>query len=165
MASRQRLTILSRNRALDISFVRDKAGDILAASSYIVTPSRVRGLYAGASYRATTDPSRRTAIGRANRYLYWRDMLRFKEAGIRMFDFGGYYIGSEDEEKLRVNGFKAEFGGEIIHEFNCQSAVTIKGKLALWGIEQRARRMVKRRLQGLQSQSTWEKRHESSVPS
>jgi len=164
-ASRQRLWILARNHALDVSFVCDKFGDILAASSYIVTPTRVRGLYAGASYRATTDQSRRTLIGRANRYLYWRDMLRFKEAGVRLFDFGGYYTGSGDEEKLRVNGFKAEFVGEILHEFNCQKAITLKGKIALWAINQRAQSVVRRRLRALKSQSTREECHEGSVPS
>jgi hypothetical protein len=135
--SRPRIAILSSQKVFDVSFVRDSAGEILCASSYLVTPFRMRGLWAGAIYRSTPDPTRRTIIGRANRLLYWRDMLRFKAAGIRVFDFGGYYVGSEDEEKLRINGFKEEFGGQVIHEFNCATAPTLKGRLALWGIHKR----------------------------
>jgi len=145
LVSRERLRVLAGNGALDVSFVRDNSGAILAASSFIVTPSRVRGLYAGASYRGTNDSSRRTMIGRANRYLYWRDILRFRDKKIRTFDFGGYYTGSQDEEKVRVNGFKDEFGGSVVNEFNCEKPVTWKGKLALWFLHQRERRLWEKR--------------------
>ncbi len=145
LVSRERLSVLARNGALDVSFVRDKSGAILAASSFIVTPSRVRGLYAGASYRGTDDPTRRTMIGRANRYLYWRDILRFRDSKIRTFDFGGYYTGEQDEEKMRVNGFKDEFGGVVINEFNCEMPLTLKGKLAVWFLHQRERRLWEKR--------------------
>jgi lipid II:glycine glycyltransferase (peptidoglycan interpeptide bridge formation enzyme) len=144
--SRQRLRILASQRVLDLSFVRDAAGEILAASSYLLTPTRVRGLYAGASYRATADHTRRALIGRANRLLYWQDMLRFKRAGVRLFDFGGYYAGTDDAEKLRINEFKLEFGGKILHEFNCAMGVTLKGKVILWAIQQREQWLSQRRI-------------------
>lgn len=143
--SRHRLSILSRQKALDLSFVRDASGQILCASSYLVTPSRMRGLWAGAIYRSTTDPTRRTIIGRANRLLYWRDMQRFKAAGVSILDFGGYYLGSEDQEKLRINGFKEEFGGRVIQEFNCERALTLKGELALRAIRWRGERAMRKR--------------------
>lgn len=143
--SRPRIAILASQKLFDVSFVRDSAGEILCASSYLVTPFRMRGLWAGAIYRGTTDPTRRTIIGRANRLLYWSDMLRFKTAGIRVFDFGGYYLGSEDEEKLRINGFKEEFGGQVVQEFNCAKGLTPKGSLALWGIRKRGEWAVRRR--------------------
>jgi lipid II:glycine glycyltransferase (peptidoglycan interpeptide bridge formation enzyme) len=161
-ASRKRMAILAAKKAFDVSFVRDSSGDILAASSYLVTPERVRGLWAGAAYRSTTDQTRRTLIGRANRMLYWRDMLRFKEAGIQIFDFGGYYNGSDDAEKLRVNGFKLEFGGQVWHEFNCEMGITIKGKLALWALRQRGQFDQRRRARVLQPVV---EEHESSLPS
>jgi lipid II:glycine glycyltransferase (peptidoglycan interpeptide bridge formation enzyme) len=161
-ASRKRMAILAARRTFDVSFVRDGAGEILAASSYFVTPERVRGLWAGAAYRSTTDQTRRTLIGRANRMLYWRDMTRFKEAGVQIFDFGGYYTGSDDAEKLRVNGFKLEFGGQVWHEFNCEMGVTIKGKLALWALRQRGEFEQRRRARA--SQPVIEE-HESSLPS
>lgn len=161
--SRDRLSILSRNGALDVSFVRDSSGAILAASSFIVTATRARGLYAGASYRATHDSSRRTLIGRANRYLYWRDMLRFRDNGILVFDFGGYYTGDQDEEKVRINGFKDEFGGVVINEFNCQQPRTIKGKLALWFLRKREKRIWEKRALSTPRVVEAREQHESSV--
>jgi hypothetical protein len=158
---RKRLFILARQKALDLSWVRDQSGEMLCASSYVITPFRVRGLLAGASYRNTTDPTRRTMIGRANRLLYWRDIVRFKEAGFRFFDFGGYYMGSEDQEKLRINGFKEEFGGEVLHEFNCQKGMTVKGNFMLWAIRRRSEWMMRKRSRALQS--TVEE-NESSIP-
>jgi hypothetical protein len=143
--SRARIAILSRQKLFDVSFVRDGAGEILCASSYLLTPSRTRGLWAGAIYRSTTDPTRRTIIGRANRLMYWRDMLRFKASGISAFDFGGYYLGSEDAEKLRINAFKEEFGGRVIQEFNCERALSLKGRAALWAIHRRGEWAMRRR--------------------
>ena len=136
-ASRSRLSVLAQNNALDISLMSDSRGEILAASSAVFTPKRMRGLYAAASFRLTSDPTRRSLIGRANRYLIWRDILRFKEAGADLFDFGGYYTGNTDVEKLNINSFKTGFGGETRTEFNCEECVTLKGILARWAIAQR----------------------------
>jgi lipid II:glycine glycyltransferase (peptidoglycan interpeptide bridge formation enzyme) len=163
-ASRERMRTLADNGALDLSFIRDRSGELLAASSYVVTRGRARGLYAGASYRSTNDPSRRTFIGRANRYLYWRDILRLKESGIRIFDFGGYYAGNEDEEKLRVNGFKEEFGGRVLLEFNCELALTLKGKVALWAVHRRERRLWESRAAKASQTARTEKSDETSIP-
>ena len=160
-ANRKRLAILAEHRALDISWIRDTSGAILCVSSYVVTPFRLRGLFAGAIYRTTSDPTRRTLIGRANRLLYWRDMLRFKESGFRFFDFGGYYVGNDDEEKLRINGFKEEFGGKIVHEFNCARAITLKGKFILWAMLHRTDWLAKRRKLATVIRADG---HESSIP-
>jgi hypothetical protein len=135
--SRERLSILARHRALDTSFVSDPSGEILAASTSVLTPRRVRGLYAAASFRFTADQRRRSFIGRANRYLYWRDLLRFRESGAELFDFGGFYTGNSDHEKLQINQFKSSFGGKLQTEFNCEECVTLKGRLARWAIQQR----------------------------
>jgi lipid II:glycine glycyltransferase (peptidoglycan interpeptide bridge formation enzyme) len=163
-ASRERLSILSGNGALDVSFIRDRAGEILAASSYVVTPLRVRGLYAGVAHRATADPSRRTRIGYANRYLYWSDILRFRSAGVHLFDFGGYYTGVDDEEKLRVNGFKSEFGGLVVNEFNCEQTLTLKGQIAAWFLHHRERRLWKQRAAKTEQTIRTQEQHESSLP-
>jgi len=158
---RERLFILARQKMLDFSWVRDESGEMLCASSYIITPCRLRGLFAGASFRSITDPSRRNLIGRANRLLYWRDIMRFKEAGFRFFDHGGYYIGSEDQEKLRVNQFKEEFGGKIMHEFNCEQGISVRGKLVLWAMRRRGEWVTRRRSRALQSLA---EQHESPIP-
>jgi hypothetical protein len=126
--SRRRYRILADHGALDLSFMLDRCGEILVASSCLLTESRVRGLHLAAAFRGTSDPSRRSLIGRANRYLRWRDILRFRQAGIRTFDFGGWYRGQGDA--VRTNAFKAEFCGDIVEEFMCVQALTLKGRIA-----------------------------------
>ena len=158
---RERLFILARQKVLDLSWVRDESGEMLCASSYLITPCRLRGLFAGALYRSTTDTTRRSLIGRANRLLYWRDIMRFKEAGFRLFDHGGYYLGSENQECLRVNGFKEEFGGEVMHEFNCEQGISVKGKFMLWAMRRRGEWVTRRRIRALQSLG---EKHESPIP-
>jgi hypothetical protein len=160
-ASRERLLVLARQRVLDLSWIRDKSCEMLCASSYLIAPCRLRGLFAGALYRSTTDPTRRTMIGRANRLLYWRDVMRFKDAGFRFFDFGGYYIGSADQEKLRVNDFKEEFGGKVMHEFNCEQGITVKGKFMLWAIRRRGEWATRKRSRALPPPT---EHHERSIP-
>jgi lipid II:glycine glycyltransferase (peptidoglycan interpeptide bridge formation enzyme) len=70
-------------------------------------------------------------LGRANRYHHWEDMLRFKKSGISVYDFGGWYVGDTDQEKLRINDFKNKFGGQIVKNFNCNYCINIKGSLYL----------------------------------
>jgi len=162
-ASRPRLLTLASSGALDISYVRGREGEILSAISYLRMQGRARALYAAAAFRGTKDLTRRAAIGRANRYLVWQDILRLKKAGVRILDFGGYYTGSEDQEKLRINTFKKEFGGVVLHEYNCRVAVTLTGIAALSAIE--ARNLWQLRRRAAMAVTGGEQRtHETSVP-
>lgn len=136
-SSRSRLKLLAENEVLDISYVCHASGEILASSCSILTPKRIRGLYAAAPFRLAAESQQRSLIGRANRYLYWRDFLRFKEMGVDLFDFGGYYLGNSDPEKIRINTFKKSFGGTVRTEFNCQESMTLKGRLARWVIDRK----------------------------
>lgn len=134
--SRSLLCRLAAYRALGLSLVRGEDGEVLAANSYIVTPIRARSLYTAAIFREAEDSSRKSLIARAGRFMWWSDMLQFQRQGQSLFDFGGFYLGHNDQEKLRVNAYKAEFGGELRQEFNCEQGLTVKGKLALWALSQ-----------------------------
>jgi hypothetical protein len=70
-------------------------------------------------------------FGRANRVHHWRDMLRFREEGVAIYDFGGWYSGTEDRGLLGINRFKGAFGGRIDREYNADLALTWKGDMAL----------------------------------
>ena len=59
-------------------------------------------------------------------------MLRYKAAGIPLFDFGGWYHGRDDDELLRVNAFKEEFGGHVVREFHCAVPASVRGRIALF---------------------------------
>ena len=81
----------------------------------------------------------RNLIGRANRYLIWNDLLRYKDQGLKWFDFGGWYEGTTDPALLRINEFKKGFGGQVMREYVCEQIVTLRGWVAL-----NAARLLKR---------------------
>ena len=50
----------------------------------------------------------------ANKFLTWQAVRYAKQAGIRDFDMGGYYVGGERAREIEgVNVFKASFGGKL----------------------------------------------------
>ena len=71
-------------------------------------------------------------IGRANRLHHWLDVLRFRDEGFAIYDFGGWYAGRENEELLRINCFKESFGGKVVFHYKCDQGLSWKGSLALW---------------------------------
>ncbi len=117
-------------RALDLSVVRWE-GEVLVWHAHHRGRERVRLLHSVSLYRTAEDSSRRNLVGRANRYHHWQDICRFRAEGIALYDFGGWYEGAEDLEKVRINAFKEEFGGRIVPTFSCQHAITVKGQLVL----------------------------------
>lgn len=143
--SRSLLDRLARYRCLAISVVRSKEGEILAANSFVVTPRRARSIYTAAVFREPGASAIKGLVARAGRLMWWNDALYFQRQGVLLFDFGGCYLGQDDPEKSRVGAYKAEFGGELRQEFDCEQAGTVSGRLALWALHQvRARQGRKR---------------------
>lgn len=99
--------------------------------AYFCLGNRARLLHSASVYRESSDSGFRSLVGRANRFLHWQDMLKLKEQGIAIYDFGGWYAGNEDEAKLSINRFKEEFGGVIIKEYNGELPMGYKGRLYL----------------------------------
>ena len=117
-APAERLHALAEAAVLDLSTVcRDD--DPLVWHAYLRAGNRARLLHSASLFREYKDTGRRNMIGRANRYLHWHDLLRYKDAGIPLFDFGGWYSGHDNEELLRINAFKESFGGHVVPEFHC----------------------------------------------
>jgi hypothetical protein len=57
-------------------------------------------------------------IGRANRLQHFKDMLHFKANACDLYDFGGWYAGTEDQGRLMINRFKEGFGGQKVLQYN-----------------------------------------------
>ncbi|MGF1988224.1 MAG: hypothetical protein RMY62_010210 [Nostoc sp. ZfuVER08] len=137
-ADQKGLTKINRiqlqNRAdagvIDISRVKLKDGESLVWHVYYRTQNRVRLLHS-ASLKNNNNTTYQSILGRANRYHHWQDIVRFKNLGIVTYDFGGWYTGNTDREKLGINQFKEKFGGEVVKNFNCVYGITLKGKLYL----------------------------------
>jgi len=110
---------------------RDAQGHVLSWHGYVRTPERVR-LFTTVS---DMDPSRDThwnnLVGRAHRLHHWQDMLAFKNEGVRIYDFGGVYRGTEDSEQMNIARFKQSFGGCFADSYDAVVPLTIKGRLAL----------------------------------
>ena len=127
-----RLQRLSEIGALSLSQVRNEAGVPLVWHAYYRAKDRVRLLDSVSLVRDMGGTSQRSLLGRANRCHHWQDILAFRAKTIGIYDFGGWYGGGTDQKKLSINKFKEEFGGEIVLNYNCQSGLTLAGKVAIW---------------------------------
>ncbi|HUP70235.1 MAG TPA: methyltransferase domain-containing protein [Acidimicrobiales bacterium] len=126
-----RLNRLAEAGLLDLSSVIGEDGGALVWHAYVRTPERARLLLSATRPRAGSEPALRSLMGRANRWHHWRDMLRFQAEGVAVYDLGGWYEGSVDEGRLRVNAFKEEFGGQRVRMYNCVRPLTLRGVFVL----------------------------------
>jgi hypothetical protein len=116
--------------ALDICSAKDAKGNTLVYHAYYRNSRRASQLESPSLYRTFSDSTTRNFCGRANRHLTWNNILRYKAQGLKSFDFGGWYHGS-DPDMLNINEFKRGFGGKITREYQCEQIVTLKGRVVL----------------------------------
>ncbi len=131
LIDRSWLKLLMDAEALRLSRIRNAEGDNLVWHSYHWANRRATLLNSASLFRESDDAARRQLIGRANRLLHWQDMLSFKAAGAERYDLGGWYDGSTNEQRLKINHFKEEFGGEVVKNYICEQATTLRGRLFL----------------------------------
>ncbi|MDQ2775344.1 MAG: hypothetical protein M3Y57_10585 [Acidobacteriota bacterium] len=124
--------------SLDLSRAISEDGNVLVWHAYYRDAEHARLKYS-VSVSRDTDGAMRAVIGRANRFLHWQDIQRFKADSLTIYDLGGWYAGSDDEKLLRVNKFKDGFGGELLTAFHCTRALTTKGRLYIWVVDVRNR--------------------------
>jgi hypothetical protein len=139
---RAQLQALASAKKLALSIARGEEGSDLAAHAYLVGHGRARLTHSASLFRMEEDAAARARAGRANRLLHWNDLTVFRSMGVAWYDFGGWYLGSRDEALVRINAFKAAFGGEIVKEWNCLTAGSRFGSLylALRDLMRRAKR-------------------------
>jgi len=116
---------------LDLSVAKDPQGNVLVYHANYRDSHRATSLESPSLYRKLSAGAQRNLIGRANRYLTWTDILRYKEQGLKCFDFGGWYPGSADQERLDINRFKEGFGGQVAREYQSEQILTFKGWVVL----------------------------------
>jgi hypothetical protein len=127
---RPRLDLLARNGMLVLSRVTRGDDRALAWHSYAASSGRALLLYSASLFRDYADSADRNAIGRANRYLHWHDMLWFKAAGCAGYDLGGIDPDERDPVTRQINEFKQGFGGRMRATHSRTTALTAKGRLA-----------------------------------
>ena len=105
-------------------------GEILASHCYFSVNSRCRLLYSISSFRDKDTAQARARVGRANRFLHWRDMLYFKQQGVETYDWGGWRANA-DETLHRINKFKEEFGGIKVPIYDAVRPITFFARVAV----------------------------------
>jgi hypothetical protein len=110
---------------------RDANGNVLSWHGYVRCHGRARLI----NTVSALDPARGTQwnnlVGRAHRLHHWKDMLSFKEEGVGIYDLGGVYRGTQDQEQANIARFKTSFGGEPAETYDAVLPLTVKGRLAL----------------------------------
>lgn len=110
----EKLYALKQNSNLVISKVFSDDNILLAVHSYIFKGSERAELHTSSSLFREKEYSVNSAlISRANRYLHYCDILYFKKLGVPIYDLGGVYLKTDNEEYANVARFKSGFGGEI----------------------------------------------------
>jgi hypothetical protein len=109
--------------------------------AYMTHGQKIALLHSASLLRGVQDGDR-ALLARANRWLHWRDMLHFKEVGLRFYDWGGLFVDESDPARAGINRFKREFGGRSVCTYDCSVAVTMKGiaYLKLRGVVERLSR-------------------------
>ena len=58
-------------------------------------------------------------------------MLRFKQAGIERYDWGGLFEDETAPGNAGINNFKRDFGGRQVRTYDCTVPVTLRGRVWL----------------------------------
>jgi len=117
-----------QNKKLMISTLSTEDGNILTWHIRYINDERARALRA-VSFLSIGDEERKKLTSLANRLHHWEDMKFFKSEGYKIYDFGGWYAGSEDKKKLTINQFKQGFNGSIEMRHNAEECLTWKCRL------------------------------------
>jgi hypothetical protein len=89
------------------------------------------GLQYTASHFRGQDNDFRALVGRANRWLHWKDMLTLKSMGFQRYDWGGLFPDESTPERAGINRFKRDFGGEEIRLYEWSAPASLRGRLYL----------------------------------
>jgi hypothetical protein len=116
-AEKHRLQAYNKNGLLAISFIRQQE-KYICIHFYRVTTERAVNLHAFNMKHQLGDEFTGSHIGRAHRALHWLDMLEFKKAGVKYYDFCGWYAGKDDKDLLNINAFKEQFSRNKIKEYS-----------------------------------------------
>ncbi|MDP1831457.1 MAG: hypothetical protein Q8K67_05315 [Geothrix sp.] len=138
---RGRIQALHQAGLLHLSSVSDADGGVLVRHALLnhEHSSIIQMFVHVSKYLTAKDPAEARALGRANRFLFFQEFLFYKEQGYRAYDLNGWYAGVEDEKRLQINQFKEGFGGRILYGFECEEALSPRGRVYLWlrGLKQR----------------------------
>ena len=103
-------------------------GEALVWHAYVMSGKTAQLQYTGSCFR-DRENEYRALVGRANRWLHWKDMLQFKAMGMKRYDWGGLFEDESLPERAGINQFKKDFGGQQVRSYDCTLPVTLKGRV------------------------------------
>jgi hypothetical protein len=107
-----------------------QSSETLVWHAYLVAGKTARLQHSTSLFRNMSS-SQRALVGRANRWLHWRDMTRFKEMGMERYDWGGLFEDESSPERAGINEFKRGFGGRYERTYDCTVPLTFRGHMWL----------------------------------
>jgi len=107
-----------------------QGSEILVWHAYLVAGKTARLQHSTSHFRNRSS-AQRALVGRANRWLHWRDMARFKEMGMERYDWGGLFEDESAPERAGINEFKRGFGGRHERTYDCTVPLTFRGRIWL----------------------------------
>jgi hypothetical protein len=107
-----------------------QGGEDLVWHAYIVCGGGTWLQYTGSCFR-DRENDYRALVGRANRWLHWKDMLQFKERGITRYDWGGVFADESAPNRSGIDEFKRSFGGRDARTYDCTVPLTLRGRVYL----------------------------------
>jgi hypothetical protein len=105
-------------------------GEALVWHAHVLSGKRAGLLYSASCFR-DKDNDYRALVGRANRWLHFKDLLQFKAIGMECYDWGGLFDDDSTPERAGINSFKRSFGGREERTYHCSVPVTATGRIWL----------------------------------
>ncbi|GEN83262.1 hypothetical protein SLU01_15740 [Sporosarcina luteola] len=117
---------LVEKNGLVVTYITDSGhNNIYCYRIYVTDGEMAMTLYSASNVHLKTLPETRRQLSEANRYLIWKNILRFKKKGVKILDMGGL------TDKPSIKKFKTGFGGDVVTVYSGYTANSIIGKLTL----------------------------------
>ncbi|HZF14580.1 MAG TPA: hypothetical protein VE046_01430 [Steroidobacteraceae bacterium] len=123
------LTAACKARQLVLA-VASRDGAALVWHAYVIAGSTAGLMYTASHFR-DGDSECRSLVGRANRWLHWRDMLALRALGLLRYDWGGLFDDESTPDRAGINGFKRDFGGSHQRSFDTAIPTSLRGRFYL----------------------------------
>lgn len=123
------LAAACESRQLALAAAR-RDGEVVVWHAYLLAGSHAWLQYTVSCFRDSENDFR-AMVGRANRWVHWQSMLRFKAMGLRCYDWGGLFADESAPGNAGINRFKREFGGSELRSYDCTVPLTVRGRLYL----------------------------------
>jgi len=127
----KKLKAIRDQGALVISYMADKNNRVLCYHVHHKEVEQGYLIYSASKRYEKNDSSNRNLIGRANRYLHWKDIQSFKEKGCEWYNFSGMIFENEGIGGQNVNNFKLEYGPTTGYDSRTFFAKSIIGRIGV----------------------------------